>query len=614
MVDLQGRTIGEFQLVELISESDKNLIYRGFQPAMNRYVAVKVLSPARARDQTVVQQFRQEIQLIAGLEHRNILPVYGYGEADGLPYLATRYIEGATLKERLAQFQSPARAQQLISPMADALGYVHSQGIVHGNLKPSNVLIDEERQPLLTDFGAFQNMGMLGQDNPYQSPEQAQVGQVDRRTDIYALGALLYEMIIGEPPEAGVVPSPRLKRPDVSPEVEQVILKAMAYDPNQRFQTAADFSRALTVAVGEPSPPAVAPVPPPAAPASQQDNKQLWWIVGGLVAAAMIAAIICGLAMFLGLFSSGDGDEGSGLIVIIPTPAPAEPSVTASRDTDIRTGPADIYDVVGVLQQGQSAEAIGRSGDNNWWVINVPAVAGGQGWVAAVDVTAENTENLPIIQPPPPPTPSPTPDQSQPQPPVADINGPAEAQVGVSVTFSARDSTAAEGSRLVGFDWQFGDGAGSSGIDVTHTYESSGDYEVTLTVTDDQALTDSDVQLIRIVDEPPTPAPDEPPTAVISGPSEGAVGDPVTLDASQSQCANQCVSFAWELGDGSTANAINVTHIYDSPALYNVILTITDDKGLQSTTNTQLRIEESEVPPPEPTDEPQPPNGSETEQ
>jgi PKD repeat protein len=196
---------------------------------------------------------------------------------------------------------------------------------------------------------------------------------------------------------------------------------------------------------------------------------------------------------------------------------------------------------------------------------------------------------------------------------VADINGPTEAQVGVSVTFSARDSRAAEGSRLVGFDWEFGDGAGSSGIDVSHTYESGGDYEVTLTVTDDQGLTDSDVQLIGIVEIPPTPAPDEPPQAVISGPSAGTVGEPVTLDASQSQCAAQCVSFAWDLGDSTTANAINVTHIYDSPATYNVILTITDDKGLQGTTNTQLRIEAIEAPAPVPTDEPQPPNGSELE-
>ena len=176
------------------------------------------------------------------------------------------------------------------------------------------------------------------------------------------------------------------------------------------------------------------------------------------------------------------------------------------------------------------------------------------------------------------------------------------------MTFSARDSTAAEGSRLVGFDWEFGDGAKSSGIDVTHVYDNPGEYEVTLTVTDDQDLTDMDVHNIQIDQLPPTPEPDEPPVAVITGPSEGAVSEPVTFDATQSQCAASCVSFAWDLGDGTTANAVNVTHIYDSPAIYNVILTVTDQKGLQDTTNSQVRIEANV----EPTEEP-PPNGSDLE-
>jgi serine/threonine protein kinase len=158
-------------------------------------------------------------------------------------------VEGGTLGDHLPQFHSLARAREMIHSIAKALDYVHSRGIIHGNLKPSNILIDRDGQPLLTDFGAFQNMGVGVQGNVYQSPEQARGGPVDRRTDVYALGVLLYEMLIGEPPPVGAVPSPLLKRPTLPTQVKEVILKAMAQYPEQRFQTADEFSQALNMAL-----------------------------------------------------------------------------------------------------------------------------------------------------------------------------------------------------------------------------------------------------------------------------------------------------------------------------------------------------------------------------
>ncbi|RME97571.1 MAG: serine/threonine protein kinase, partial [Chloroflexi bacterium] len=232
-MELLGRTLGQqYQLVELISQSDKNLVYKGFQPTENRYVAVKVLSPAKSFDHVAVQQFQQERQLIAGLSHPNILPVFDYGRQDEILYYVTRFVEGGvTLKDKLPLYHAPHRARPVIHALADALDYVHGQNLLHGNLKPANILIDENGEPLLTDFGAFQHAGAASETSPYQSPEQAQSGPVDARTDVYALGVLLYHMLIGEPPTPGAIPSPRLKRPDLPIGVEKVILKAMAQLP-----------------------------------------------------------------------------------------------------------------------------------------------------------------------------------------------------------------------------------------------------------------------------------------------------------------------------------------------------------------------------------------------
>ncbi len=331
MSDLLGKTIGQYQLVELINEGDSNLVYKGFQPAMDRYVAVKVLSPSLAADQAFVQQFQREMQAIAGLEHPNILPMYDFGQQEGLLYMATRYVEGGTLRDRLSQFYSLPSAQRMINSVAKALEYIHSQGMIHGNLKPSNILIDQEGQPLLADIGAFQNIGFVAQGNVYASPEQAQGGTVDRRTDVYALGVLLYEMLTGEPPPIGAVPSPRLRRPDLPIEVEKVILKAMAQYPEQRFQTVGEFGNALNMAlrpqaapVAQPQP---APPPPQPVPAPPKRGGSSWLIIllGGL-------AFLCIIACF-GLLLSQGMRGGTGVApaaTVQPTPAPDAPSQAPS--------------------------------------------------------------------------------------------------------------------------------------------------------------------------------------------------------------------------------------------------------------------------------------------
>ena len=340
-MDLQGKTIGQYQLVELIHQG-QNTVYRGFQPSMNRHVAVKVLSPSLASDPGFVQGFNQDMQRIAGLTHPNLLPIYDYGQQDDQLYIVSRYVETGTLKDRLPPAFSLQQAQAMITPIAEALAYLHNQGVVHGNLKPSNILIDSQGQPLLTDLGYSQGIDTEGQESVYLSPEQAQGISADQRTDVYAMGVLLYQMLIGEPPAPGAVPSPRSRRPDLPPEVEAVILKAMAQYPDQRFQTPGQFSHALTTAlapkaapVAQPAPAPQAAPPPQAAPESKGGTPSwLVFLLGGL-------AILCLLAALLGvgIFAGGALDQGAAEPAPAePAPAPEQPAQPAQPDGTLIQG------------------------------------------------------------------------------------------------------------------------------------------------------------------------------------------------------------------------------------------------------------------------------------
>jgi serine/threonine protein kinase len=274
---------------------------------------------------------------IAGLEHPNVLRTYDYGQHDDLLYVVTRYVESGSLKDRLPPAFSPNQALRMIIPIAEALDYLHSRGVVDGNLKPSNVLIDEQGQPLLADLGYAQGIDVGEREAVYLSPEQAQGAFADQRTDVYALGVLLYEMLVGEPPTLGAVPSPRLKQPDMPVEVEKVILKAMAQYPEQRFQTPAEFKNALNAALTpQAAPPrqAQAPVaeepapqaPPPATPPPRRGTPSwLVFLLGGL---AFLCLIACVLALVFGI--GGDGQPAAPAPTATtapgqPTPAPTPP-------------------------------------------------------------------------------------------------------------------------------------------------------------------------------------------------------------------------------------------------------------------------------------------------
>jgi serine/threonine-protein kinase len=243
MSEFEEIEIGEYQEVELIDSSGRALVYKAFQPSMNRYVAIKVLNPKVTRDPVAKMRFFKAGDWAARIQHPYIMPVYETGQEGDTVYRVTPYIEGGTLRGRIGEFYDPHQAIDMMERLSDALVYLHGIGCIHGNLKSSNIFLDNRKYPLLTEFGSPDPSG--GTPNSYQAPEQVRDGVINVLTDIYALGALLYEMLIGEAPEMGVVPSPRAMRPEMPEEVEEVILKAMARNPKLRYQKPVIFRHTI---------------------------------------------------------------------------------------------------------------------------------------------------------------------------------------------------------------------------------------------------------------------------------------------------------------------------------------------------------------------------------
>jgi serine/threonine protein kinase len=268
MQKLEGKTLGAYRVISQIGAGGMATIFKAYQPSMDRTVALKVLPEYYAQDPQFVDRFNREARTIARLEHPNILPVYDFGEQDGITYLVMRFLEGGTLQEKMGQQGfSLHQTADLLVPICAALDYAHRQGIIHRDVKPSNVLIDREGAVYLSDFGiakVLESSSRLTQTGTslgtpaYMAPEQCLGKEVDRRSDIYSLGVILYEMAVGRVPfQADTpmavlfahvhepLPIPRSINPTISEALQNVILKAMAKNPEDRFQTAAEMGTAL---------------------------------------------------------------------------------------------------------------------------------------------------------------------------------------------------------------------------------------------------------------------------------------------------------------------------------------------------------------------------------
>jgi len=268
MGQLEGITIGQYRLIEQVGRGGMATVYKAYQASLDRMVAVKVLPANMVQDAGFLERFRREATAIAKLRHPNILTVYDFGEATDLTYIVMEYVQGGTLKERLGRPLPLEWCAQIIGQVADALDFAHSQGIVHRDVKPANVLMVRDDWALLSDFGIAKMMessaaGLtgvgVGIGTPeYMSPEQGQGYAVDGRSDIYSLGIMLFHMLTGVLPYTadtplavvlkhvtGPLPLPRSVNPAIPEAVERVILKATAQNPADRYQKAGEMVEAL---------------------------------------------------------------------------------------------------------------------------------------------------------------------------------------------------------------------------------------------------------------------------------------------------------------------------------------------------------------------------------
>ncbi len=267
--DLIGQTLGQYEILEEIGRGGMATVYRARQLSINRVVAVKVLPRNLLHDPGFFERFEREVDVVAHLEHPHILPIYDYGKADGVPYIAMRYLAGGSLAQWVRR--GLPRLEELDRPLtqvAQALDYAHQQGVIHRDIKPGNIMLDENGNAYLSDFGIARVLGsnltgsaIIGTP-AYMSPEQAHGLPLDARSDIYALGIVLFEMITGREPYQAETPMALLLkhinepippisqfRQGVPPAVEAVIGRATAKDPNTRYASAGemahDFSEAL---------------------------------------------------------------------------------------------------------------------------------------------------------------------------------------------------------------------------------------------------------------------------------------------------------------------------------------------------------------------------------
>jgi Protein kinase domain len=270
-----GDEFGGYRIERRLGRGGMGILYLAVEPGLDRRVALKLIAPEAAADPVFARRFTEESRIAASIEHPNVVPIYAAGEESGIPFIAMRYVAGSDLARRLAREGRlrPEVAVGLIAQIGNGLDAIHAAGLVHRDVKPANVLLSGggADHAYITDFGVARNVstqsgltqtGRFVGTLDYVAPEQISGGAVDARVDVYALGCLLFKLLTGQVPYPregdaarlyahlnDLPPAPSLYAPEVSMALDDVVIRAMSKQPDDRHPSAGDLGRAATAAL-----------------------------------------------------------------------------------------------------------------------------------------------------------------------------------------------------------------------------------------------------------------------------------------------------------------------------------------------------------------------------
>jgi eukaryotic-like serine/threonine-protein kinase len=389
MQSLVGQVVGRYKIVEELGRGGMAVVYHAQDAVLGRSVALKMILPNQQHSEKFLRRFIREAKTLAQLSHSNIVKVLDYGEHQGTPFLVMEYIPRGTLDKRMTRLFSYSEAAALLAPIARALHHAHQHRVIHRDVKPANILINESGQPMLSDFGivkiteADESMKLTGTGIPigtpsYMSPEQIQGRPVDARTDIYALAVIFFELVTGRKPYWGnsaieitlkhlndPVPKVRQIIRDLPAEVDQLIQKGMAKKPEDRFSDmstfAAELERLAAQSKGKVRPSAQKPARQTAAVTSKKAARTPLVVVGAIAALSLV--IFSYFAWGRDIFPIGSvNPTRTGLAAALETststPTPTEPA-EADTPTPTRTVTASTATITATSKPSPTAAAAG---------------------------------------------------------------------------------------------------------------------------------------------------------------------------------------------------------------------------------------------------------------
>jgi len=319
--DWLAKLFTQLEIIELLGYGGMGAVYKARQPRLNRFVALKILSPEKQSDPQFAERFEREARALAALTHPNIVAVYDFGQAQGIYYLVMEFVDGPTLRQLYqARKLSPAEALKIVPKICEALEYAHQEGVVHRDIKPENILLDRKGQVKIADFGIAKIIDLEAKDLSltgakdivgtlhYMAPEQVEKPQeVDHRADIYSLGVVFYEMLTGELPLGKFQPPSEKVQIDVR--LDEVVLHALEKEPERRYQTAQAVKTDVETIATTPGGgvPPIQPTEAGSAAAQPILRKSNRWkfaavIAGlGVVAVLLITALIALATLLIGV-------------------------------------------------------------------------------------------------------------------------------------------------------------------------------------------------------------------------------------------------------------------------------------------------------------------------